>query len=50
MFPQIYWLSEQLGNSMASVGVFLALVVIVERDYWKLAVEKVLKDKLSNKK
>ncbi len=50
MFPQIYGLSEQLGNSMASVGVFLALVVIVERDYWKIAVEKVLKDKLNNKK
>lgn len=49
MFPQIYWLSEQLGNSIASVWMFLALVVIVERDYWKIAVEKVIKDKLQKK-
>ncbi len=51
MFPEIYGISEQIGNSIASVGMFLLLLTIVEKDYWMMAKEMIqekLKEKLKD--
>jgi len=32
-------MSEQIGNSVSSIGVFLILLFIVENQYWKIAQE-----------
>lgn len=51
LFPWVYALSEQLWNTFASVGIFLILLIIVEKDYWKIAkeiVEKKIEDKINS--
>lgn len=43
--PFIYGLSEQFWNTVSSVGVFILLLYIMEKDLWKQAVDRLLKSK-----